>query len=96
MGLYVPTLKLFPSFGDPETVIYQILDVRKFISRRFMVDVVFELTTYDPSVVDDAICEGMSPLGERLTNNLPKLILRSTKYLYRSLATALDLAPFVL
>ena len=74
MGLYVPTLKLFPSFGDPETVIYQILDVRKFISRRFMVDVVFELTTYDPSVVDDAICEGMSPLGERLTNNLPKLL----------------------
>ena len=29
----------------------------------FMVDVRFELTTNDPWSVDDAICEGISPLG---------------------------------
>ena len=28
-----------------------------------MVDVRFELTTNDPWSVDDAICEGISPLG---------------------------------
>ena len=28
-----------------------------------MVDVRFELTTNDPWFVDDAICEGISPLG---------------------------------
>ena len=28
-----------------------------------MVDVIFELTTNDPWSVDDAICEGISPLG---------------------------------
>ena len=44
-----------------------------------MVDVRFELTTNDPWSVDDAICEGISPLsyctGKRLTNRLPKLSL---------------------
>ena len=40
-----------------------------------MVDVRFELTTNDPWSVDDAICEGISPLttGKRLPNRLPKL-----------------------
>ena len=43
-----------------------------------MVDVRFELTTNDPWSVDDAICEGISPLGywQRLTNRLPKLSLK--------------------
>ena len=45
-----------------------------------MVDVRFELTTNDPWSVDDAICEGISPLGycctgKRFTNRLPKLSL---------------------
>ena len=31
----------------------------------FMVNVRFELTTTDPCPADDAICEGLSPLGER-------------------------------
>ena len=34
-----------------------------------MVDVRFELTTNDPWSVDDAICEGISPLGYWLKVN---------------------------
>ena len=47
-------------------MIHQILDVRKYafsLKSVFMVDVRFELTTNDPWSVDDAICEGISPLG---------------------------------
>ena len=37
-----------------------------------MVDVRFELTTNDPWSVDDAICEGISPLGYlQKVNQLP-------------------------
>ena len=48
-------------------MIYQILDIHEEIrfslKSVFMVDVRFELTTTDPWSVDDAICEGISPLG---------------------------------
>ena len=43
-----------------------------------MVDVRFELTTNDPWFVDDAICEGTSPLGywQKVNQSpLPKLSL---------------------
>ena len=65
MGLYVPTPKFFTISGDPGRVICQVLDTRKFtfILKVFMVDVRFELTTNDPWSIDDAICEGISPLG---------------------------------
>ena len=33
------------------------------LKRVFMVDMRFELTTNDPWSVDDAICEGIIPLG---------------------------------
>ena len=49
-------------------MIHQVLDMRKstFLYKAFfMVDVIFELTTNDPWSVDDAICEGISPLGYR-------------------------------
>ena len=59
MGPYVPTPKFFTISGDPGRAIHQILDMRSV----FMVDVRFELTTNDSWTVDDAICEGISPLG---------------------------------
>ena len=66
MGPYVPTPKFFTISGDPGRVIYQIIDMSKFtfsLKSVFIVDVRFELTTNDPWSVDDAICEGISPLG---------------------------------
>ena len=61
-------------------MIHQILDmeeIRFSLKSVFMVDVRFELTTNDPWSVDDAICEGISPLGylQRSANRLPKLSL---------------------
>ena len=45
-------------------MINQILEEIRFsLKSVFMVDVRFELTTNDPWSVDDAICEGISPLG---------------------------------
>ena len=66
MRPYVPTPKFFTTSGDPRRVIHQILDMRKYVfslKSVFMVDVRFELTTNDPWSVDDAICEGISPLS---------------------------------
>ena len=68
MGLHVPITKFLTISGDPGRVIYQILDMRKltffFLKRVFMVDVMrFELTTNGPCPAEDAICEGISPLG---------------------------------
>ena len=45
-------------------MINQILEEIRFsLKSVFMVDVRFELTTNDLWSVDDAICEGISPLG---------------------------------
>ena len=58
MGPCVPTTRFFTISGDSRSVIYQILDMRKFtfpFNSVFMVDVRFELTTNDPWSVDDAI-----------------------------------------
>ena len=66
MGPCVPTTRFFTISGDSRSVIYQILDMRKFtfpLNSVFIVDVRFELTTNDPWSVDDAIVEGISPLG---------------------------------
>ena len=66
MEPYVPTPKFFTFSGDPGRVIYQVLDMRKYaflLKSVFMVDVRVELTTNNPWSVDDAICEGISPLG---------------------------------
>ena len=49
MGLYVPTPMFFYDLWGPRES--DLSDVR------------FELTTNDPWSVDDAICEGISPLG---------------------------------
>ena len=38
-------------------------EIHFFFKNVFMVDVRFELTTNGPWSVDDAICEGISPLG---------------------------------
>ena len=64
MGPYVPTPKFFTISGG--RVIFQILDMRKFAFLSlsvFMVAVRFELTTNDSWSVENAICEGISPLG---------------------------------
>ena len=64
MGPYVPSPKFLKISGDPGRVIHQIHEEIRFSSKRvFMVDVRFELTTNDPCPADDAICEGISPLG---------------------------------
>ena len=49
MGPYVPTPKFFYNLWGPR--------------ESDLTDVRFELTTNDPWSVDDAICEGISPLG---------------------------------
>ena len=55
-----------------------------------MVDVRFELTTNDPWSVDDAICEGISPLGYwQKVNQSPT---QTKPYNNRSV-TPLDAAP---
>ena len=56
-----------------------------------MVDVRFELTTSDPWSVDDAICEGISPLGywQRVhilpTQTKPYIPVRSNILLYQNI-----------
>ena len=66
MGPYVPTPEFFynlwgPSESDPSDSWHKEIHVP--LKNVFMVDVGFELTTNDPWSVDDAICEGISPLG---------------------------------
>ena len=65
----------------------------------FMVDVRFELTTNDPWSVDDAICEGISPLGysgKGLTNRLlPKLSLITLSPPLNSGILGLRMGPYV-
>ena len=64
MRPYVTTPKFLTISGDPGRMIYQIHEEIRFsLKSVFMVDVRFELTTNDPWSVDDAICEGISPLG---------------------------------
>ena len=47
-------------------------EIRFSLKTVFMVDVRFELTTNDPWSADDAICEGISPLGYlQKVNQLP-------------------------
>ena len=56
---------MLPISWDPE-VFFRFVDMRKFtflLKSVFVVDVRFELTTNDPWSADDAICEGISPLG---------------------------------
>ena len=45
-----------------------------------MVDVRFELTTNDPWSVDDAICEGISPLGYWQKVNLLPVAQRTNAF----------------
>ena len=54
MGPYVPTPKFLTISGDPGRVIYQTIDMRKFIfllKSVFMVDVRFELKTTTAQVL---------------------------------------------
>ena len=44
-----------------------------------MVDVRFELTTSSSSHFDDAICQGMSPLGHRLVKRLTNRLSPKTR-----------------
>ena len=66
MGLYVPTPRFFynlwgPMESDLSGSCHE--EIHFSLKSVFMVDVRFELTTNDPWSVDDAICEGISPLG---------------------------------
>ena len=64
MGPYVPTPKYNlwgPRESDSSAPWHK--EIPFSLKSVFMVDVRFELTTNDPWSVDDAICEGISPLG---------------------------------
>ena len=66
MGPYVPTPKFFynlwgPRESDSSDSWHE--EIRFSLKSVFMVDVRFELTTNNPWSVDDAICDGISPLG---------------------------------
>ena len=66
MGPYVPTPKFFynlcgPRESDSSDSWHE--EMHFSLKSVFMVDVRFEATTNDPWSVDDAICEGISPLG---------------------------------
>ena len=66
MGPYVPTPRFFYSLWGPresDSSDSWHEEIRFSLKSVFMVDVRFELTTNDPWSVDDAICEGISPLG---------------------------------
>ena len=66
MGLYVPTPKLFYNLWGPRESASSDSrheEIRFSLKSVFMVDVRFELTTNDPWSVDDAIGQGISPLG---------------------------------
>ena len=52
-----------------------------------MVDLGFELTTNDPWSVDDAICEGISPLGYWQKVNQSPTQTRPVSYTHLTLPT---------
>ena len=69
------------NFWGPRESIHQILDMEEIhfsLKRVFVVDVIFGLATSSSSPFDDAIGQGISPLGyivKRLANRLPKVSL---------------------